>query len=305
MSSSGETRLVQPGEAAQAAVVVLAKGVYGTAKRHKKISLTWAFGLLLTMFATGSKVTTEQAQVYERSMEAAEMSEPIRSAAQRHRRLEAAHHESKGWFWTCDATCQHRKRMADAALGELRALQREEAARVSDVKAQVGVFSEFGVAETRERFWNSFSGGKAFAKRQSMWDLFFLALNSSSSRRDENVIGVLIKYVFQLLFNFTLGLVGALVAFAFQLSSLVFSYQPSPLTGLAFALFAFIAAASMVATYLFAMYLCAATGIAAVGAAATAQARIDQQRGHSQRRYVQQQQYPGPGSNAYHRQHYQ
>jgi len=294
-SSSSETRLVQPGEAAQAAVVVLAKGVYGTAKRHKKISLTWIFGLVLTMFASGFRVTPEQAQKYEASMERAEMSEPIRLAAHRHRRLEQKHYDSKGWFWSCDAACQRNKRMADMALRELHDLQRQEALLISDVKAQVGIFSEFGVAETRERFWSIFSGGKAFAKRQSMWDLLFLAINSSSSRRDENVIGILLKYVLQLLFNFTLGLVGAFVVFVFQLYNLVFSYQPNPLTGLVYVLFAAIAAASVVATYLFAMYLCAATGATAIGAAATAQARIDQHHG-GDRRYIPHQSYGPRGS---------
>jgi len=286
--------LIQPGEAAQAAVVVLAKSTFAAAKRHKKISLTWIVGLVLTMFATGFRVSLEQARQYEAEMDAAVMSEPIANAERRYRSAERAHYESKGWFFTCDANCQRQRRRSEAALQELQMLQQQEALRMSDVKAKVGVFSEFGVAETRQKFWESFAGGKSFAKRQSMWDLLFISL--SSSRRDENAIGIILKWVVQLLFNFTIGLLGALAVFGYQLYGLVFSYQPTPLSGVAFALAAFLAAASMVATYLAAMYLCAASGIAAVGAAATAHARIEAARGgpgSSSRGYYVQQQHQG------------
>lgn len=95
---------------------------------------------------------------------------------------------------------------------------------MSEVKARVGIFSEYGVAETRERFWDSFAGGQSFAKRQSMWDLFFVGLSGAS--RDENTISILLRWLLNLLINFTIGLVAALIHFAFRLWLLVASYQP-------------------------------------------------------------------------------
>ena len=299
---------MQPGEAAQTAIVALSKGVFYSAKRNKKVSLTWALGLLLTIFASGFRVSMEAAQTYENEMAMADMSEPIEQAVRKFRRFDDDYARSRGWFFGCDERCQRHKLKRDAALRELEQLQAEEQRAMSQVKAKVGVFSEYGVAETRERFWTSFSGGKSFAKRQSMWDLLFMSLSGSS--RDENTMGILLKWLLQLLFNFTIGLVGALVVFVFQLWSLVFSYQSNPLSGLAFATAATIAAASMVATYLFAMYFCAASGVAAIGAAAHAQARIDAQRGGTPARgyYVQQQHYRPPTGGyggAYQRPHYQ
>ena len=103
----------------------------------------------------------------------------------------------------------------------------------------------------------------------------------------------ILRWLVQLLFNFTLGLVGALVVFLWKLWGLVNSYQPDPLSALVFSLCAALAATAMVATYLFAMYFCAASGVAAVGAAAAAQARIEGQRRQDPRYRMQQQ--PGRG----------
>ena len=113
-----------------------------------------------------------------------------------------------------------------------------------------------------------------------------------SGRRDESTAAVVIRWLIQLLFNFTLGLCGALGVFLWRLRALVASYQPNPLHALAFTLMAALAATAMVATYLFAMYFCAASGVTAVGAAAAAQARIESERRRDPRYRVQQQQAP-------------
>ena len=57
---------------------------------------------------------------------------------------------------------------AEAVLDEIR---KEGYARMSDAKSVAGVFSEVGVTETKDLFWSYFAQGKAFAKRQSMWDM--------------------------------------------------------------------------------------------------------------------------------------
>ncbi|KAJ8598765.1 hypothetical protein CTAYLR_009871 [Chrysophaeum taylorii] len=277
--------VVSPGEAAGAAVAVLAKKVASTAKENPKITGLWGTGLLLTLFATGFRVSQEVAATYETDMARADMSDEIRRAARRFTQLDEEYYYSRGWF-SCDKQCQRLKVAVEDARRHLEFVQREEAAKMSDVKATVGIFSEFGVAETREQFWSSFAGGQSFAKRQSMWDLLFIGLSSTS--RDENTISILLRWLVQLLFNFTIGLVGALIAFAWKLWSLVASYQPDPATAITFAVCALLAATSMVATYLFALYFCAASGVAAVSAAAMAQARIEGDRARDPRYRVQQ-----------------
>ena len=42
--------------------------------------------------------------------------------------------------------------------------------KYSDAKAQLGVWSEAGVAEGRKLFWDSFETGKVFGRRQTFWD---------------------------------------------------------------------------------------------------------------------------------------
>lgn len=58
----------------------------------------------------------------------------------------------------------------------------------------MGIFSEYGVQETRDVFWSTFAGGKDFAQRQSMWDLLFSGLRWG---RDEELFSVVIRWVFQ------------------------------------------------------------------------------------------------------------
>lgn len=42
--------------------------------------------------------------------------------------------------------------------------------KYSDAKAELGVWSDAGVAEGRQLFWNSFERGKVFGRRQTLWD---------------------------------------------------------------------------------------------------------------------------------------
>ena len=279
---------LDPGEAAASAVTILVKATVTVAKAHPKITGSWALGLALVVFATGFRVSDEVARTYEADVQAADLSEPISKAAARVRRARSLQREASGWF-SCDDRCSYHKAEAARAAEDLAELRNREDAGLSDAKRGVGVLSEYAVGEARDSFWRAFAGGKAFAKRQSMWDLLFTGLRFSG-RRDESTVAVVLRWLVQLLFNFTLGLCGALGVFLWRLRALVASYQPGPLAALAFTAAAGLAATAMVATYLFAMYFCAASGVAAVGAAASAQARIEAERRADPRYRVQQQQ---------------
>ena len=53
----------------------------------------------------------------------------------------------------------------------LEGIRNEGYARMSDAKSVAGIFSEVGVGEVKDSFWQYFQAGKQFAKRQSMWDM--------------------------------------------------------------------------------------------------------------------------------------
>ena len=56
--------------------------------------------------------------------------------------------------------------------------QRSEEERIiADAKSSVGIFSSFGIEETRGMFWNRFSDGREFAQRQTKYDALFQGMN--------------------------------------------------------------------------------------------------------------------------------
>jgi hypothetical protein len=77
------------------------------------------------------------------------------------------------------------------------------------------------VGETRDLFWSCFNGGKKFAKRSSYYDMIFMGMGSMVMGRDENLMEFLLRWGMQVLFNFTIGLCGALVGFYWYLWGLI------------------------------------------------------------------------------------
>jgi len=193
-----------------------------------------------------------------------------------------AYKASKGWF-TCDSLCQRNKERMERAQYDLDQLRAEGYNRMSDAKAVAGIFSEVGVGEVKDSFWEYFHAGKRFAKRQSMWDAMFMGMRSMS--RDESMVEYMLKMLIQVLINFSLGLIMCLFIFIFGLWSIVRSYQPNPLTAVAFFLSAACAAFAFVSTYLFLIYGAAAGGL--YGAAKIIQANGGRIEGPGGRRQYQ------------------
>lgn len=146
---------------------------------------------------------------------------------------------------------------------ELRAVEQASMAAIREAKGKMGLFSSFGVEETRDLFWTRFAQGRSFAARQSRWDALFLGI--SAMGRDEHFISYALRVLAQVLLNFTVGMMGAVLSFIWSLYALVASYQASLLTALSFFLLASLAALSFGITWLIGMYLTAA-GAVYVGA---------------------------------------
>jgi hypothetical protein len=121
----------------------------------------------------------------------------------------------------------------------------------------VGVFSEYGIADARDLFWTAYEGGRSFAKRASMYDA--LALSISAMRRDDSLISVILNWLIQAAINFSMGMIGAVVAFAWQLWGLLASYQAGWPEALAFFGLAMVAAVSLLASFVVGVYFTAAT----------------------------------------------
>merc|ERR1712124_221608 len=155
---------------------------------------------------------------------------------------------------------------------------------MSDAKSVAGLFSEVGVSEVQDSFWAYFSSGKNFAKRQTMWDAMFMGIRTIGRGRDESMIEYGLKLLMQLLLNFSLGLIMALVMFVIGLWSIVRSYQPNPIVAVIFFVSATCAAFSFVATYLCAIYGAAAGGV--YGVLKLAEGNLQLQQGRRQQ-YMQ------------------
>ena len=78
------------------------------------------------------------------------------------------------WFWRfrSDARQKVYKKMekAKALRKDFDVYNKVSQKKYSDAKAQLGVWSEAGVAEGRKLFWDSFETGKVFGRRQTFWD---------------------------------------------------------------------------------------------------------------------------------------
>lgn len=188
-------------------------------KRHKVLSFSYLYGLttllLLLLLGSGTKLTLDQQRQYNRIMNTIDLTAEYNAASAYHAAY-ANYYHSKGWI-SCDAHCQHYKRIMNTKKQIWDEIKAEGNARMSDAKSVAGLFSEVGVGEVTDTFWEYFASGKQFAKRQSMWDAMFMGMRSMS--RDESMVEYMLKMLMQVLINFSMGLVMALVV---RISRVVF-----------------------------------------------------------------------------------
>jgi hypothetical protein len=202
-------------------------------------------GLLLCLFFNGFKVTDTQRAEYHKEMDRVDHT-ALYEAGALFNEAYNGYHRSKGWF-SCDAMCQAYKRDMDSAERLLNTLKREEAAKIAYAKSKLGLFSEYGVEETRNLFWERFGQGKGFAQRQTKWDALFFGI--SAMGRDEKLVSYIFRLLISFLFNFTIGVVGAVTVFIFNLYSLIQTFQAGFLSGMAFFGLASLAAISFALTW--------------------------------------------------------
>lgn len=198
----------------------------------------------------------------------------------------------------------------DARMPELTEVNAERERLRLKARQAVGLWSAVGVADVRRLFWQSWEEGKAFAKRMTFWDIML----AGTSRREETLVAVLLRWLSQFLMNLSLGLISAVRApparprgsaiarppipftllprpppyppqvlwFSARAVSLVFSYQPGIVSGGAFVAISVFGAAGSVLLFLALCYTAAIGGVYLVAKQA-ATARIEaQQRARQQ-----------------------
>ncbi|KAG7396231.1 hypothetical protein PHYBOEH_002611 [Phytophthora boehmeriae] len=273
-------------------VVALVKTAAGRAIKSPKVQmglLFWAVGLFFMLLAPGLRtVTPDMRATYEGMViEAANMPE-YHEAYARYREAQSYADEAKVWFWRFrepyKTWVNERQPVADKWAAEVARTEQEREDKMKKARSYVGLWSDFGLADLRARFWGAFEKGKIFAQQQTFYHMIMRVV----SARDEDVLSMVLNWVFVAVMNFTTGLLGALFYFFFSLVNMVFSYQPDPLSATAFVVLGFIGAASVVASYLFAIYGMVASGVYVVGKMVVRDA-LEQERRQQQLRNERQQ----------------
>lgn len=272
-------RLPEPGDVGP----MIVRGVGNFARRNKVISGSYIIGILtILLLGSGTKLSLDQRRQYNSIMNTIDLQAEY-NASQDYWMADQAYRASKGWF-SCDGLCQRNKKRMEAAKYRLDQIRAEGEARMSDAKSVAGLFSEIGVGEVQDSFWSYFNHGKQFAKRQSMWDAMFMGFRSM--RRDEKFLEYALNVLMQVLVNFSMGLVMALIMFVIGLWSIVRSYQPNPIVAVVFFVAAACAAFSFVVTYLVAIYGAAAGGVYGLLKVAESNARAARLQGGRQQQYM-------------------
>jgi len=248
--------------------------------RKIKISVVlWAIGIFfMTLSPALIKVTPELHDEYDSMVMDADNIPGYEKTASELSRAQQSLYESQVWFWRFRpeySNIVYKKQEIVAGIEskmDVLVTQRDE--KLREAKGHVGLWSDFGFMEARDRFWSAFESGKVFAQRQTFWQFFYSLMSS----REEGLVGQVLHWILMTIINFTLGLLGSLFYFVFSLATMVYSYNPDPVSGTAFYVLALLGGASLVASYLFAIYAVAIGSVYVVGKVVIRNAALQYQR---------------------------
>ena len=219
--------------------------------------LWWAIGVYLVLYVSAPVTVTPamEAEVSEQ-MRLAETLDGHAEALDEWERQSALMDDARVWFWRWRPKYAERVRYLqpdyDAALAKVDDFESKRVALRRDALSVVGVWSDYGLHDARNLFWDTFEGTKSFAKRQTFWDMLFTVGRSS----DDGLLGLVLRAVLTAAFNFTVGVVFAIFAFAWKVWGLLAAYNASlfSFSGLAFFTVSVLSAAAMLWTYVFVIY---------------------------------------------------
>lgn len=250
MSSDRDQQLANAREIDRVSTIMLDLGVKVVKRNPLKVG-GYVVGLLLCLFFNGWSSTPTQLTEYNAHIKEIDYEE-YHQARDRLSHATSIYYRSKGWF-SCDPQCKKNLEIMKEQEESFKLISKYEQKKVSEAKASLGLFSEYGISETRELFWKRFGQGQNFATRQSKWDFLFMGIGAMG--RDEKLASFLLRVVITWLFNFTIGVCGAVIAFMWGLWTLVTTYQENVLASLFFFSLASIAAISFAMTWLIGLYV--------------------------------------------------
>jgi len=150
--------LALPSVSDMGALVV--RSVTSFAKKNKVISSSYLFGILFLLFVgSGTKLSTSQKRQYNSILHTIDLDAEFKASSYYAQTL-GAYHASKGWFMACDSTCQRNKKRMQQAKMALDQVRAQGYDKVRQAKSMAGIFSEVGVEEVKESFWEYFGAGK-------------------------------------------------------------------------------------------------------------------------------------------------
>lgn len=239
----------RPGVSAESEIgsEIVAAGKYVIKKRPVAVSL-WVVGLLLGAFASGFSVSQDAVDFYAEKLEEVNhvTDREWMQATRMSKDAYARYRSVKGWFWSCDAECTRAYQKYEMAASRLAQVEGKRESLVREAREKVGIWSTYGVADVRNRFWAAWEEGKELAKRWTMMDGMFMMF---SGDRERTLVQVVMQLIMQYLSNLTVGLISAMCFFLYRVGWLVYAYGENMFTGLVFFGLVVIAVLSVVGTY--------------------------------------------------------
>ena len=167
----------------------------------------WAFGLYALFYARAPyQPTPEEEGRYSELMQRVVFSEEAREAQAELAFAQQKLDEVNVFFWRWrspyDRLVPPRQEKYDIARDRFAEAMRAREEAQSQAKATVGIWSQHGLDEARDRFWQAYQSGKDFAKRMTFWDVVF---GVGGRNRDEEWFAVLLKWIGQIIMNVCLS----------------------------------------------------------------------------------------------------
>lgn len=192
-----------------------------TTPKYASISGLWLLGLFFMLLMRAPYTPSEADEIaYKKGMIQADNLPGLVEAEVEMAEARARVYNEQVWFWRWRPEYRVRVEAAQQQLNRvthnLRNIYAERDALRKEAKSKVGIWSEYGFQETRDLFWSCWKSGKEFAQRMTFWDVIF----GIGGGRDESFMVTILRFVLRLIMNFTIGLCGALVGFAWYLGRL-------------------------------------------------------------------------------------
>jgi len=244
----------QQGAGPSSIVVVAKKLVFPLTPKKISIFSFYFLGIFLCLFAHPAPLPMEVVSEFSDRLHSAEHVPGLGEAEAVLMEAQMELRDVHVWFWQhrhpYNTLVPEKRALVKDAERVWQGLERQRQQQLREARATVGVWSSFCVEGVRELFWKSVESGKMFAKRQTFWKGLWLVLES----RDGSIAKFLLDWALALVSNFTIGLIGALISFLWQMPSLIYSFAPDVFSGTLFFMLAAVAAVSMVLTYLLGIY---------------------------------------------------